>query len=337
MTDERAFFQRLDASVPQLPRRVRAAWAAAAAERGLGPLAESGGLPIEWLERAVELTWSFALGHEVPFDLHRAVRHHVEELRDERADDLLATEDTLGAAIEHAIALLDPEADRRSLSWCLERAIEAAETPDARAWLLESLERAMALDETTLERSAFGPADPDALAREARVRAWREAHVLVPWREATGIPRRLEVLEIGTAPPSSQGIVSVPGHRLYGVFERGSDRPGFSVPDAIAYGMTPDERSGVARGDYDWYLERHAWPERAFEARHVVQARDVIAWCSPVRLEVPIEGNGRIAMLRARSEDALEHVFVVDTPDGTRETRDRNEALQWAIERWKAP
>ena len=350
MTDERAFFQRLDASLLELPHRVRAAWAAAAAERGLGSLAASGGLPTEWLERAVELTWSFALGEDVPFDLHRAVRHHVEELRDQRAGDLLATEDALGAAIEHAIAILDPAGDPMALSWCLERALDAVETPEARTWLLESLERAMAIDEARLERSAFGPSDQDAVARAARVRAWRETHVVVPWREPSGIPRHLEVLEVGTTSPSSQGIVSVPGHSLYGLFERGSDRPGFSLPDAVAYGMTPDERtlyvwrkvkqrgrSGVARADYDWYLERHRWPERTLEARHVVQNREIIAWCSPTRLDVPVEGNGRIAMLRARSEDAMAHVFVVDTPDGTRETSDREEALRWAIDSWKEP
>ncbi len=350
MTDERAFFQRLDDSAPKLSRRVQAALAAAAAERGLASLRASGGLSLGDLERAVELTWSYALGEDVPFDLHREVRHRVAELRWETAYDVLATEDALGRAIEDAIDILDPTSCRDAVAWCVEHAIDGdAARDEALAWASAALERALSIDDAELHRTTFGAPDADADARRARVAAWREAHVVVPWREPSGIPRRYVVLEVGRAPPSSQGTLSVSGQLMYGFFTRDDDRPGFSVPDAVAYGMTPDERtlyvwrkvkragrSGAARPDYDWYVERHNWPERTFDARHVVQDREGIDWCLPVRLDVPVEGNGRIATLRCAGEDFARDIFVVDMPDGTRETTDRREAVRWAVESWPA-
>lgn len=351
MNDENAFFRRLLAVGPELSPRVRAALAAAATERGLASLAATGGLALEPLERAVELTWSFALGEDVPFDLHRAVRHAVDEALDDHASNLLATEAALGRAISDALSILDPASDRDAIAWCLERTIDGSPSREAAVrWSSEALARAASIEVVAIGRRSFGDSDDDAERRRARVASWRETHPITPWREPSGIPRRYVVLEVGRAQSSMQGSVSVPGHALYGIFPRDDDRPGFSLPDAIAYGMTPDERtlyvwrkvkqpgrSGVARADYDWYLERHTWPERAFDARHVVQDRDLIAWCSPSRLEVPAEGNGRVVVLRAWSEDAAERVFVVDTPEGTRETRDREEALRWAIESWREP
>lgn len=327
MTDEAAFFRQLDDLSETLPARTRAALAAAAAERGLASLHASGGLSCVWLERAVELTWSFALGEEVPFDLHREVRHEVEELLDDRAYDVLAREDDLGHAIRHALAVLDPEDDPLAMARGLERAIDgAASREEALAWSSRAIARASSPTGGPIERTTFG-ADDDAEARRARVAAWRLTHQVVPWREPSGVPRRLVALEIGRAPS---------GREHYGLFARDEDTPGFSVPDAVAYGMSPDERTLYAwrapKGR--WLLELHAWPARTLEVRHEIHDPELITTCLPRRLEVPREGEGRVAILRARGDDFACDLFVVDTPTGIRETVDREEALTWARE-WK--
>lgn len=170
---------------------------------------------------------------------------------------------------------------------------------------------------------------------ERRAQPWNRA-----WRRPSGIPERYEVRVVATGPGSHEGRVSTPGQEWVGVFEAGDLL--FAPPHAVKLGMVPDEsvlvswrterregQSGIAREHYDWYVDRYAWPGRELLSSYRVQDREVIAWCWAVRLDVPLEGGGRLAVLRCRSEDWVDHVYVVSTGDETRETRDRNEALGW--------
>ena len=139
---------------------------------------------------------------------------------------------------------------------------------------------------------------------------------------------------------SSQGKVAVAGDEYVGVYIRGELV--FEPPQAVAIVLAPERlfswrvvkragQSGIGRADYDWVLEIFTWPDPSFVACHVVQSRDVIAWCWPVRLRCPKRHQYRVATFAARSEDYKAEVHVVVHPDGTfSETLDHAVALALA-------
>ena len=180
-------------------------------------------------------------------------------------------------------------------------------------------------------------------ARVAMVRERRALEPVLPWRPPSGIPERWDVREVGRAPHSSKGIICTPGNRHYGLFDVASGALLAATPNAVALGMSPDlatliawrvEKragcSGIARGDYDWTLERYRWPDASLSSRHTIASRAVIEWHWTGSLEVPLEGDGRHVVLRAHSEDDFVRLHVVSMRDGSvRETLSSEEALGW--------
>jgi hypothetical protein len=201
-------------------------------------------------------------------------------------------------------------------------------------------------DEVTEERAGAPWIAQLARADEARGR-WiaevRGAREVPAWREPTGIPARYRVSPVGRGPSSQQGKLSVSGHEHVGLVDASTGEVLFAPPWAVALGMSPDEReliswrverragaSGVGRADYDWILERYAWPERTLASAHVVADRTLIAWHWPGELAVPLAGGGRLLVLGARSEDDFVRLYLVTGVDGAvRETTRRHEAEEW--------
>jgi hypothetical protein len=184
-------------------------------------------------------------------------------------------------------------------------------------------------------------------SRATWIASERQAHPVPPWREPTGIPARYRVIKAGKSASSRQGVVSVSGHDLVGLAEASSGALVFTPPSAVALGMAPDEReliswrverrpdrSGVARGDYDWILERYAWPEQTLTSAHVVTSRKLVEWHWPGELAVPLWGHGRVLVLGIRSEDEFLRLYVVQGNGGeVRETIEQEEAEAWVAER----
>jgi hypothetical protein len=170
-----------------------------------------------------------------------------------------------------------------------------------------------------------------ALARAARVAARRHTAPVNPFRAANGIPERFVVAEVGRGDPASEGKIAVSGARHYALFSCDDETTApFAPPESVALGMTVDETtllswrvtrrpgvSGIARGHYQWTLEIYAWPATTLIDSHVVTAQEVIAWCTPVALEVPAVDGKLVVVMRARSEDSQQRVTIVRGEDGS--------------------
>jgi hypothetical protein len=154
--------------------------------------------------------------------------------------------------------------------------------------------------------------------------------------------RPYSVRTVGSQSSSQEGVLSVLGYDVVGLFDADGETLLFAPPDAVAIAPVKDRvlswrvtkragASGVARGDYDWTLEVYAWPRKELVGAHVVTSRDVIAWCWPLELRCPKASGHRVAALHCRSEDYRDCVYVVMHRDGRfTELRDRAEALRVA-------
>lgn len=360
----RRFTARVEEASPRLSHRMRVAIAAACAERGFVGLYRHEPIPLDLAERALELAWAFALGDTGPIDAHRWTAHQLGDAIDELYADLSGVEIAIANATQYAIVGVDPATGGDALRWAINAISEAAQGDDDEAhefaWLDAVLDRALATPDDAITRGMFGDDVPPwiddddddetpvraaqrhAVARAQRVATWRATASIPPWREPSGIPPQWEVKKYGQAPSSSQGKVSTSGHDHVGLFERGAATPRFVPESAVALAMSPDERtlfawrvekragaSGIARGDYDWILDRYRWPGGERYASHVLTLRKTIEWCWPTRLDAPLEGDGRMVCLRGRSEDFVRCVWVVDVGGEIRETNALDEARAW--------
>lgn len=331
---------------------------------------------------ALEVPWSFAMGEEVSRDEAKWLEQRLSDVYDELHHDLHGYEggaiNTLLGALR-AVASADERGARLAIDGLIDL-VDRFEALDAeRDWIERVLDRAAHTADEDLTRHLFddpapprwlvhvlsglGPDDPQeddpdeaaywaerlSAATSARIAAVRERRAREPvpcWRPPSGIPERWTVREVGRAPSSSEGIVSTPGDRHYGLFDAASGALLFAPPSAVALGMTPDlatliawrvEKragcSGIARGDYDWILERYRWPEASFSSSHTITSRKVIEWHWTGALDVPLEGDGRHVVLRTHSEDDFLRLHVVTMRDGSvRETQSHEEALRWLAE-----
>jgi len=367
----RRFASRLEGASPKLSHRMRVAVAAACAERGFAGLMRHEPIPIDLAQRALELAWGFALGEAVPFDAHKWTAHGLGDAIDELYADLSGVETAIANATQYAVAAVDPATGTNALRWAVNAILEAAQGDDEEArelaWLESVLDRAVASDDDAIDRGMFGDDVPSwivdeldleddetpahavrrhAAVRAERVAAWRATASIPAWREPSGIPPQWEVKKTGQAPSSSQGKIATSGHDHVGLFERDASTPCFVPELAVALAMSPEERtlyawrvekrpgaSGIARGDYDWSLDRYRWPSGERYASHVLTTRKTIEWCWPTRLDAPLEGDGRMVGFRARCEDYVQCVWVVDVGAEIRETNSLDEARAWLAER----
>jgi hypothetical protein len=159
--------------------------------------------------------------------------------------------------------------------------------------------------------------------RMERVNNWRSG-LHAKWREPSGIPAHLKTQKVQRGPSSSEGIISTPGHDYVGIFNRQLNQLLFAPPHAVALGMSADEKtlyawrvekrvgaSGVGREDYHWFLDSYAWPHGTLISSYEIADRKTIAWCWPVRIDVPI--SHETVIFRARSEDNVVSIVVVGT------------------------
>jgi hypothetical protein len=174
--------------------------------------------------------------------------------------------------------------------------------------------------------------------RMERIRGW----LLEPtaaWLEPNGVPEHLVVKVIGRTASSSEGKLITPGHDLVAVFARQPDRVIFAPTNAVAIGMSPDqhtvfswrvekisEESGTAREHYNWFVDSYDWPSQQLLGSYQVQDRETISWCWPVRIDVPQRYAGALVILRARSEDYIAEIYVVEA---AKETTSKEQAVQW--------
>jgi len=197
----------------------------------------------------------------------------------------------------------------------------------APAWLVRRL--------ADLEPDADDPDDlaeqqaalPAVLARAATEHATafskqRAVQTFPAWREPSGLPEGLQVRPFGKGQSSTEGKIITSGHQRFALFDGQKDRLLFAPSASVALGMNPERTcvyswrvehasgSGIGRGDYDWILERYRWPERTLIDSYSIMSRDVIAWCSPVKLHVPGAHGGRVVVLKACSEDYERKVYV---------------------------
>jgi hypothetical protein len=149
-----------------------------------------------------------------------------------------------------------------------------------------------------------------------------------------------EVGEVGRDRSSSEGKMAVSGYRHLAVFDAASGTLHFAPPRSVAIALGDsslvswrverrEDASGVGRGDYDWIVELYSFPaEPRFLRGYAIRSRDTIAWCWPVSISVPKTQDGRLVVMKARSEDFSTSVFIVLHDDGTfSETLDRPAAL----------
>lgn len=163
--------------------------------------------------------------------------------------------------------------------------------------------------------------------------------------DAPSIPVGLHVRATGRAASRTSGKVVVPGDTHVGVYD--GDELQFAPPDAVAIGLGDGRlvswrvcqkagTTGVSRSDHDWVVEVFTWnrdtPAHAvFERCHVIQSRDIIAWCWPDTLRFPKSRRHRLVTLVARSEDDKRELHIVVHDDGTfSETEHRATAIALA-------
>lgn len=361
-----AFREQLDAALPTLSHRMRVAVCAAAADRGFALFYWHTPLPLNLLERALEVAWAFALGSAVSLDVSKPLAQDLDDAISDRADDLLLPELNVANATQTAVAAVDPNADRSSPRWALNWLLDCDDADGELefAWAEHVIAQASTTRDDAITRDLFtmppplrlvrdiGEHSPDAdmiaeasqhaADRQLRVDAWRASESAPPWREPSGIPQRYEVKTVARGASSTQGIIATSGHHLVALFERGSDVARFTPNAAVALGMSADERtlfawrvekragqSGVGRDDYDWILDQYDWPSAALRTSHVLTSRKTIAWCWPIRLDVPVTEARALVIFRARSEDFTASVHVVIGEAEIRETDALEEAQRW--------
>ncbi len=359
---------RIDALNTVLSARMKLAICAACAQRGFLALYQHEPLPLDVAERALELLWAGALGEHVSVDQFGPVTFALGDAIDELSGDMLACEaaicQTLGLALdcfnqEEPLALhrtlgslLEASEDREEIelqeyAWIDDVLTEATNTADndisrhlfstePPAWLLcymsdvESLDEVESLNELRLQLIDDSQRRFDE--RIARVNVWR-AGPHKPWREPSGMPAHLVSKKVNRAPSSTQGNISTLGHDFVGVFDRELNQLLFAPKQAVALGMSLDEKtlfawrvekrpecSGVARADYNWFIDKYTWPEAALLSSHEFADKQTIAWCWPVRLDVPVSSEEAV-ILRVRSEDEVKSVRVVLEPNPTQPTQ----------------
>lgn len=166
-----------------------------------------------------------------------------------------------------------------------------------------------------------------------------------------GFPPPFEVIKVGETPTSRNGVVAVGGNDCMAVFDTKRSLPVLSPNNTIAFVMLPSEQevagwrvekkadtSGIARGDYDWWLDLYAWPPTRADAMptlsYKVSDYELITWFWPVNIVSAKSHHGRIIELKCGSEEGMCSLFLVRTDTELwRETRDRKEAIAWAVQR----